>query len=164
MSFSSDRPLLANQLPISLELAENPEKLIQQLELLFKRISNAVNTKEGALYQPQETATFQQYFTTNNPQAFRPVYRTTVDFGSLPNAGAKSVAHGVAFDTNFRMTRFYGVATDPTAISYINLPFSSPTLNQNIKVVVDGTNITVTTAIDYSAYTATTFVLEYTKF
>lgn len=164
MSFSSDPALQANQLPISIELSEKPEQLIQQLELVLKRIANTMNTKTGGLYQTLETAAFDQLFTPGNPQQFRPIYRKVVDFGALPNAGAKAVAHGIAFDTNFRLTRLYASATDPIALSYIHLPHASPTLNQNIKLVVDGTNVNVTTAIDYSAYTACYVIIEYVKF
>lgn len=164
MSFSSDPVLQANQLPISIELSEKPEQLIQQLELIFKRISNTVNTKTGGLYQTLETAAFDQLFTPGNPQQFRSVYRKVVDFGALPNAGLKQVAHGIAFDTNFRLVRSYASATDPVGLNYIHLPFSSPTLNENIKLLVDGTNVNVTTAINYTAYTTCYVIIEYVKF
>lgn len=168
MGFSSDQPLLSNQLPISVQLADDNEEMVlddvvETLELLYKRIANAVNTKEGALYVPQEVATFQSYFTAGNPQVFRNVYRKTIDFGALPNAGLKSVPHGITFTSACSSTRIYGSATDPVNLIYIPLPFSSPTLNQNIKLTVDATNVNITTAIDYSAFTRCTIVIEFTK-
>lgn len=164
MGFSSDIPLQANQLPISFEYPDKEEQIPQQIELLYKRIANVMNTKEGALYQPLETATFQQFFIAGNPQQFRPTYRKVIDFGALPNAGLKQVAHGIAFTTDFRMTRMYATATDPATPSYIHIPHASPTLNENIKITVDGTNVNITTAINYTAYTTTYVILEFTKF
>lgn len=164
MSFSSDRALLANQLPISFELSEKPEEQIQELELLFKRIANAVNSKTGGLYQTLETGAFDQFFIPANPQQFRPVYRKVIDFGALPNAAIKSVAHGIAFATGFRITRMYASATDPISLVYIPLPYSSITLNENIKLNADSTNVNIETGINYSSFTTCYVILEYVKF
>lgn len=168
MSFSSDKPLMSNQLPISLELPEldEPKLFVEQTELFLKRIANILNTKVGSLYQLQELASFEIYNTTFNADGSpnnRNVYRTLVNFGALPNATTKSVAHGVNFETSFRATRILGSATDPVNRLYIPIPFSSPTLNENIKITVDATNVNITTGINYSAYTYCTIILEYTK-
>lgn len=162
MSFSSDPSLLANQLPISVEFPKDFDRFLPILDLLYKRIANSVNTKEGGLYSKTEVAAFMQYY-TSNPNEFRPVYRKVIDFGALPNAGVKQVAHGLAVTNTYRWVRIYGAATDPVALTGISLDRSSPTLNENIKVDVDATNVTITTAINYSAYTSSQVVLEYTK-
>ncbi len=168
MSFSSDPALLANQLPISLQLPnlDQPELFVEQVELFYKRIANSVNTKEGALYQLLETATFQQYFTTyfaDQRPNFRPVYRKTIDFGTLPNTGTKSVAHGINFTSTFTTTRIYGSATDPVGLQYLALPYASPTDANNIELYVDATNVTIITGSNRSAFTRCTVVIEYTK-
>lgn len=165
MAFSSDPALLANQLPISIEFSkDDPERFQETLNLTYKRIASSVNSKEGALYWPVETATFQQYFRSGNPQLFRPVYRKVVDFGALPNAALKSVAHGiVGIGATFRVTRTYGGATDPVAFIFLPLPYSSPVLANNIELNWDAVNVNITTGANYTAYTATTVVLEYTK-
>lgn len=173
MAYSSDFALLSNQLPISIDFPRDKEsydELIQCIDLLYKRIANAVNTKEGAIYQPIELASFGRYplRSTTAPYPYLPnqfvnIYRKTIDFGALPNTALKSVAHGIAFTTAFKMTIIYGCATDPVNQLYIPIPFSSPTLNQNIKIDIDGTNINITTAIDYSAFTMCNVVLEYSK-
>lgn len=162
MSFSSDPALLANQLPISVEFPKDFDRFLPILDLLYKRIANTVNTKEGGLYSKTEVAAFMQYF-TSTPNEFRPVYRKVIEFGALPNAGIKQVAHGLAVTNTYRWVRIYGAATDPVALTGISLDRSSPTLNENIKVDVDATNVTITTAINYSAYTSSQVVLEYTK-
>ena len=162
MSFSSDPALTSNQLPISVEFPKDFDRFLVIFDLLYKRIANSVNSKEGGLFSLTEVAAFMQYYTAN-PNQFRPVYRIVIDFGALPNAGSKSVVHNLQVTNTFRWVRIYGAATDPTALSGISLDRSSPTLNENIKVDVDATNVTITTAIDYSSYTSAQVVLEYTK-
>jgi hypothetical protein len=167
MAFSSDAPLVSNQLPISFEIPKDPKNLVEVLELLYKRIADAVNRKEGSLYQRQEVATFQQYYpfsVTDGTFRFRPIYRRTVDFGMLPNAGTKSVAHGIAFTSQFTTTRIYGSATDPTNLTYIPLPYASPTLANNIELNVDGTNVNVITGVNRENFTRCSIVIEYSKF
>lgn len=169
MSFSSDQPLLANQLPISLELPklETPELFLEQTELLFKRYANVVNTKEGAFYPVlKETATFQTYVTSFLPSGLpnnRNTYRMVVDFGALPNTTTKSVAHGIAFDPNFTLTRMYGASTDPVNLLYLPLPYASPTSANAIEMYADATNVVIITGSNRSAFTRTTVVLEYSK-
>lgn len=162
MSYSSDQPLLANQLPISVDFPKEFEKFHPIIDLLYKRIANSVNSKEGGLYSLSEVNAFMQYF-TSNPNAFRPTYRKVIDIGALPNAATKSVAHGITITNTFRFVRIYGAASDPINFLYIPLPFSSPTLNENIKVTVDATNVNITTAINFSGYTSSQVVLEYAK-
>lgn len=161
--FSSDQPLVANQLPISVEFPRDQQEFINTISLLYKRIANAVNTKEGALYLPQELATFQLYFTPNDPQRLRNVYRKTIDFGSLPNTAAKAVPHGITFNSNFSTTRIYGSATDPVNLVYIPLPFADPTPANNISLFLDSTNVYVTAGSNRSNFTRCTVVIEYVK-
>ncbi len=63
MSFSSNVPLQSNQLPISLDFPDptHPD-FLDTLSIAFKRISDAMNTKEGALYTLEEIANFNNYF------------------------------------------------------------------------------------------------------
>lgn len=165
MGFSYDKGSLVNQLVTSINLPSLEEKKLfeDRLEELLRKIASTINTKEGGVYLPEELLTFQQYFTSGDPQTLRNVYRFVVDFGALPNTGSTSVAHGLTFDSNTRLTRAYGGSTDPTAVQFLPLPFSSPTLANNVSLEVDGTNVTITTGSNRSSFTATTVVLEYTK-
>lgn len=164
MAFSSDLALQSNQLPISYSYPKvgSPE-FEDGLNNTYKRIADAVNTKEGALYIPTEQSTFQLYFTPADPQTLRPTYRMVVDFGALPNTSTKTVAHNIDFTTEFSVTRIYGAATDPVNLVYIPLPYSSPTLANNIELFINGTNVTVTTGSNRSAFTRCTIVIEYLK-
>lgn len=158
MSFSSDNPSLQNQLPLSVELSEDPIEMRQDINDLYQSIASSVNNKIGGLYVPQEKINSQQYFDSTNVQKYKSVYRMVVDFGALPNTAAKSVAHTISGWTSaFRLTQLYGAATDPVALQGLSLP------NDGILLSVDSTNVTVTTTSNRSAFTASTIVVEYTK-
>ena len=158
MSFSSNIPGLQNQLDISIDLPLDPVEMRDMLNDVYQQIASTVNTKEGALFVPIEKITSGQYFLAGNPQKNRAVYRMVVDFGVLPNTATKSVAHNiVGWDGNFRLVRAYGAATDPIGLSAIPIP------NDNIFLEINATNVIVTTTANYSAYTESTIVVEFTK-
>lgn len=165
MSFSNDSANIVNQLPNTINLPdiENASFFQERLEELLKRVVGVINTKEGGAYLLREAINFDQYFTADDLQTLRNVYRSVINFGTLPNTGSTSVAHGLTFDTNSKLVRAYGASTDPTAIQFIPLPFSSPTLADNVSVEIDSTNVTITTGKDMTSFINTTIVLEYTK-
>lgn len=131
----------------------------------LRRLANAVNIREIGWLLNEELLSGKQFFPgTNSPntQTYRSVFRKVINFGALPNAGLKSVAHGITLNSNFSLTHLYAGATKPTvAFAALQIPFSSPTLNKNIQLDMDATNINITTAIDYSAYTRCYVVVEY---
>lgn len=158
MVYSSDPSAVQSQLPLSIELPEDPKELRFRLNDLYQKTTASLNSKEGGLYQPLERTNGQQYFSSGNPQRNRTVYRMTVDFGALPNTASKSVAHNISgWDSSFRLTRSYGAATDPTGLNALPIP------NNGILLTINSTDVTVTTTSNRSAYTATTIVIEYTK-
>jgi len=134
----------------------------------YNNTANVLNVKETGYYITAEIVNSQYWFKPNIPSidqsAFRNAFRIVINFGALPNAGAKSVAHNIQGLTAGVMswTRVYATSTDPSG-NGIPIPYSSSTLNENISLNVDLTNVTITTAIDYSAYTTTYVVLEYLK-
>lgn len=92
----------------------------------------------------------------------KPLYRKVIDFGTLPDAGFKNVAHGIE---NFEdMTKIIAVGKSSTGSSY-PIPlvgngsiFSGATAT----IRVDATNVTIATTTNISAHTAMV-ILEYTK-
>lgn len=86
MTFSSNLSLNTNQLPISLDVDPQDREFQSILLLYLRRVANAVNTKESGLFLLQETANFEQWFQTGNPQQNRNGYRLTLDLVAL-NAG-----------------------------------------------------------------------------
>lgn len=158
MSFSSDVPGLQNQLSVSIELPSDLEGLREAVNDLYQDIASTVNTKEGALFVPIEKLTSGQYFIANNPQKNRAVYRMVVDFGTLPNTGTTSIAHNISgWDANFRLVRAYGAANDPIGLTAVPIP------NDNIFLEINSTDVIITTTADFSSYTESTVVIEFTK-
>lgn len=101
MAFSSDIPLQSNQISRSIDYpATDQPDFIDILTLDRKRIVDALNTKEGALYLLDEIANFKQYFTLGNPQVNRNAYRKTFDMVSLNGGpigpgGVVNQPHGI---------------------------------------------------------------------
>jgi len=146
--------------PSRVEGGDN-SNFLTQLYYALNSMSLLLNLKETGQYSPQEFTCGQQYKFGNKPQQ---VVRKVIDFGALPNAGTKNVAHGITFNASTVFTRIYGAATDPAGINYLPLPYASTTLNNNIELKVDTTNVTVTTGINRAAFTKTYIVLEWLKF
>lgn len=152
---SSDAPLVANQVD-SPDFPDNFSDFLEQFEREYQKLTDAVNSKEGGLYIPEESATFQKYFNQDDPQSTRNVYRKVIVFGALPNASSKRVQHNITLTSIARITRLYGGATDPSSIKF--LPLSN-----NVTLEADETDIIITTTSDLSNYRETTVVFEYTK-
>lgn len=145
------------------------KELRLRLYQILNRLALSTNDKDIGIYPVTEFVNGQKYFSSqdrSSSQYQRQVFRKVIDFGALPNAGTKSVAHGITTQATYVFTRIYATATDPGATDVtgsIPLPYSSPTLNQNIALNIDNTNVNIVTAIDYSAYTECYVVLEYVK-
>lgn len=155
-----------NILPTTYIIPEDSGEKDLKLRDYFNSIATAVNSKDSGIYDAVETVTGQQFYPTFSTDTaanvtYRGVLRKVIDFGALPNATTKSVAHGITFTSTSSLTKLYGAATDAATPTFIPLPYSSTTLNNNIILNADGTNINITTAIDYSAFTRTFIVIEW---
>ena len=167
LSFASNQSLVANQLPISLELSTEPGQFMQDLILTFKRISEAVNTKEGALYALTEVATFQQVYITGMPNNFRPTYRTTLD---LVNINGGPLLNGMTYSLNSGITglvqlwHLYGDATGANG-SFYPLPYPAITSGVGVEIALlpgDPTMVLITNASGTNLNVAS-LIIEYTK-
>lgn len=158
---------IQSYIPNDLIIPDNWGEATLILTDYFRNVVDALNDKEIGQYATDEIVTGQKWFTPGNANQVRYVYRKVIDFGALPNATTKSVAHGISTSQNTRFTRIYGTSTDPGASSItsaIPIPYVDPgTLANGIELNVDATNVNVTTAVNYSAYTTTYIVLEYVQ-
>ena len=152
-----------------LKVGPDLKRLLVQLYTNLNNVVLSLNAKDTGLYDEQEFLTGQQFFanpslSSNTSQAptQRQAFRKVIMFGALPNAGAKPVPHNINILAGYSFTRIYGCATLPTS-SFIPLPYASPTLNENISLLVDGTNVTITTGIDRTSYTICYVIVEYIK-
>ena len=87
------------------------------------------------------------------------IYKKTINFGALPNATSKSVAHGI---TNLGVV----VGMDGTASNgtyRLFLPYAAPTSTDCIALDVNATNVNVGTGYNRSGYTECYITLYYTK-
>lgn len=144
------------------------KELIIRLQQKTNILALALNQKETSMYSTNEFLTSQIFYpdqaltsNTSLVPIYRQGYRKVIIFGALPNAGVKSVAHNIDVDDRYMFTRIYGVANDYISTARIPLPFASTVLNDNIEVVVDDTNVIITTSINYSSFTETNIILEY---
>ena len=122
-----------------------------------------LNLKDTGQYSPREFLCGQQYTFDKNPKE---VFRKVFSCGALKDTDTTSVAHGITLNTDYIFTRIYGVATNPVGATYkyLPLPYSSPTLVDNIELFVDNTNVSITTGSDRTAYTKSYCVIEFIKF
>ena len=154
-----------NFLPTTFFIPEEEDQRLIKLREYLGNIAQATNSKDSAIYDAIETITGQRFLplysnNTASNATYRSVSRIVLDFGALPAAGTKSVAHGITVSASTSITKIYGAATDPST-SFIPLPYSSPTLNENIALNMDSTNVNVVVGIDRSAFTRTFVIIEF---
>lgn len=91
------------------------------------------------------------------------VYQKVIDFGALPDSTTKTVAHGISTIETLINTSIIGNNT--TSHDRIIVPTGGNIVitNQGMKVIIDNTNINITSYIDYSDYNSCYVILEYTK-
>ncbi len=158
---------IGQYIPSDIIIPDDYDELKRTLDAQLKTNADVTNTKESGFYNIVEQVNNQKYFTDGDTQEFRSVYRKVVNFGALPNSATKSVAHGISTTEDFSFTRMYATATDPAAAtvnSAIPIPYVDPNaLANGIELNVDATNVNITTAADYTAYTICYVVLEYVK-
>lgn len=154
-----------NILPQSFIIPDDPEEKDLKIRQYLNDISTATNSKDSGLYDGVETVTGQRFLPTFSTDTganatYRGVLRKVVDFGTLPNATSKTVAHGITFTSDLSGTRIYGAATSPGS-SFIPIPFASPTLSSNISLTINATTINITTGINRTAFTRCFVVIEW---
>ena len=151
----------------------NSPEFKELLVRLYQNVNNiaiALNTKDTGYYTTQEFVNGQLYFpnpalnsSTPTVATFRQVFRTTVNFGALPNATTKSVPHNIDVTAGFSFTRIYATASDQVGLTYIPIPYVDAIDGKYIQLDVDATNVNITTTSDRTNYTVCYVVVEYIK-
>lgn len=146
------------------------KELLVRLYQNINLIAINLNSRDAGYYTTNEFVNGQLWFPnpalssqTGTYPANRQVLRKVINFGALPNAGTKAVAHNIPITAGYTFTRIYGTASDTTGLNYIPLPYASPTLVNNIELKVDGTNVTVITGSNRSNFNVAYIILEYIK-
>lgn len=162
--------------PINQTFSDDQHQRLIQLTLRDRDIARYVNLREIAVYDLTEIPDGQQWFSTTTPteginSVKRDNFRTVVNFGALPNAGTKTVAHGIAgidpgTNSTFTFTHIYATATNPTtgSVKFVPIPYVNVgTPADGIEIWVDATNVNIkTTTANWIAFTVNV-VLEYLK-
>lgn len=91
-----------------------------------------------------------------------PLYRQTVNFGTLPNATESRLAHGI---TNIdRIVKVVGYAYRTSDTTFFPIPFASTIGSEyNILITTSPTEIVIGTGVDRSNITECYVTLYYTK-
>jgi len=131
----------------------------------FRQHARKINVKDSGFYVDEEIINDQRFFNTVNRQIFHTIFRKVVDCGALPNTALKQVPHNIAgIGNGWMFTRIYGTAREPAGAAprpfFIPLPNSG---NYQVELMVDTTNINITTVANLSAFTQTYVILEFWK-
>ena len=144
------------------------KELLVRLYQNLNTMAMGVNNRDAGFYDTSEFVCGQMFFpdpsltsASEVTPTFRNVFRKVVNFGALPDTASKNVAHGITTTVNTSFTRMYGVATLPDATPATFSSLAIP--NAEITLELDGTNVTIATTTDLTAYTTTYVVLEYIK-
>lgn len=122
-----------------------------------------IRTRVGGSWMriKQQNITTGTEFATNEYIDDKQVYRKRINFGALPNATTKNVAHGL---TDFTLIRTNCVATNTSTNQNFILPYASPTgIEYNMSLYINNTNVQIVTGIDRSAYNSCYVDLYYIK-
>ena len=164
---SNDQALLVNQLPVTEIIPSQPEQLGNFLDGYTTRVASSVNSKPSALYALQELGSFKRYFTVNDPQTFRNVYRFTMDVVNenggvnLATGSTNTFAHGL---TNINTpTLLFGTATD-TGGRFLPLPYADASaVGDTVQLHATATDIVVTLGATAAPLSQCYVTFEFTK-
>ena len=149
---------------------KSPEfkELLVRLYQNMNSMALVLNIKDTGMYNTSQFINGQIFFpnpaldsSTDTDPEFRQAYRLVIDFGALPNATTKSVAHGIDVTSNTTITRLYAAASDTTGLTFIPIPYASLTLANVVEISMDATNVTITTGIDRTNYNKCYVVVEF---
>ncbi len=156
-------------LPVYNAIPEEWEDSRQFLTERLREITDSVNARDFAEYIDKETLTGQIWL-PGTELKLRDGFRKVVDVAPLIDFGGggssmAGVPHGITTSENTCITRLYGAASNPGAstltmgipLPYVDMPGDS----DHIGLSVDATNIIISGAGDYSAYTCVYVVIEW---
>ncbi len=128
------------------------------LNWYLEDIVNQLNAKDGGIHAVQIIPSGKTLAIGATNFA---VLRKTLNFGPLPNATTKSVAHGIPVNSDFRIFNLQLAASDPSDMNYFCTQNYSLSANGMVRLEMDATNVNVTTNADYTAYTDCFVIIEY---
>jgi hypothetical protein len=79
------------------------------------------------------------------------IYKKSINFGTLPNATTKSVAHSIGSIDN--VVKMVAIAKDASS-NFLPLPFGHPTDASNISFSLEGANLVINAGSNRTAFSA----------
>ena len=154
---NSDSP----QLPIEFQLPDDQDYWGETISERHRLISDVVNIKENGQYENTEILSGQNWFTVNDNQNKRTVFRQVYILPAIAAGATHTQAHNISSISLF--TRMYGTCiTD--VVDYRPIPFTDTTAaNLQISLRVVGANIEVINGAAAAPITSGIIVLEYIK-
>jgi len=146
-----------NLLAYNVAYSQDDKQLLRNIFRKTNELVNIINTKDTGIFNDEEFFTAQQWNVGKDQGEQQVLYRKAFDAGALPNIGTLTVAHNLSLDANWDFIKIYGTAKDSTGVQWV------PLAHPDITIVIDNTNINITTTSNLSAYTTTRIILEYTK-
>lgn len=164
MSFAPEFAL-GNFIPETITIPDNEVDMRIFLKQVLEEHARLINRKDTAQYENVEVPS-NQTFPGTDIQTKRFIFRKIVDTGALLNNATNSVAHGITgIDNNWLFTRIYGTAREPAGAGlrpfFIPMPNSGP--SYQIQLMVDTTNVNITTIANLTAFTTSQVILEFYK-
>lgn len=92
----------------------------------------------------------------------KPIYRKVIDFGNLPNNGAKIIKHGIEGIDEFVVINAIGKSAPGQFYSIPHVGNPLIFSNATVTIRISATELTMVTTLDMSSHTAKV-TLEYTK-
>lgn len=169
MTAPSDNQVLESYVPVYDVVPEQWKDARPFIVEQLKRIANAVNIREIGWFLDEELLSGKAFIpgvnassTGATSQIYRQILRKVINFGALPAAGTKSVAHGITVTNNFTLTFMGAYATDPVALTAFPIPYCDPAaLANGVSLNMDATNVNIKVGANLSAYTRCYVTIEY---
>jgi len=146
--------------------SQNDKELIRNIYRKTDELVYLINTKDTAIYDYEEIFTSQQWYAGQEQNEQKMIYRKVIDFGALPAAGTKSVAHNlnkditgatIPINANWDFIKIRLKAFDPASVTWF------ANLGHFCSVSVSALNVLVQVQTNLSAFTQSEVILEYTK-
>lgn len=147
------------------QMPESYDEAKIYLREYLRDIVLAINARDIGQYTESQIVTGQKFFTANDNNALKQVYRKVIDISNAGGIIAGSpYAHGITWTANTRVTRLYGVATEPST-GAIPIPYVDVGTPANgLQLDVDTASVVLTTGAGvYTGYTSGYVVIEYVQ-
>jgi hypothetical protein len=105
-----------------------------------------------AAVQPFQWSTSEQVYPFEKASNGDTLYCKEINFGTFPNGGNKSVAHGISGLVDNKVFDFYGMGYATGGDSSVKVPYVDTNPTYNINMSVNSTNVVMSCNGDFSTY------------